>query len=74
MKLVDNWKQSWRWSSMQVAGLGATICGAWEVLPNEFKKAFTADEIRWLACGSFLLINIVRIIDFSRKKKNKNAA
>lgn len=35
MKFVENWKQAWRWFSVQAIGLAFV----WETLPQETKEA-----------------------------------
>lgn len=39
MKLIEEWKQSWRWLSVQFAGLSAVILTAWLALPEDIKAA-----------------------------------
>jgi len=48
MKLIDEWRQSWRWLSVQFAGLSAVVLTAWLALPEDIKSA-VPDGIKALA-------------------------
>lgn len=38
MKLVENWKQSWKWLSMNCMVLAAAIQGAWVYVPDDLRS------------------------------------
>jgi len=58
VKLVDDFKQAWRWISVQSMALGLAIQGAWEVLPPDLKAGFSEKHVRWTAMV-LLVIGIV---------------
>ena len=39
MKLTDEWRQSWRWFSMQSMGLTTVFLGAWAALPEDLRSS-----------------------------------
>lgn len=58
MKLVENWKDAWRWYSMQAMVASGAILGAWEVMPPDLKGALpdwigTAAAATTLFLGAF---------------------
>ena len=38
MKLVDNWKNCWRWFSTQAMVLAGAIQGAWLFVPDDLRS------------------------------------
>lgn len=57
MKLIAEWRQAWRWFSMQAMLLSAVVQGAWEALPADLKQYLPA----WFGLTlslSFLLMGI----------------
>lgn len=58
MKLVDNWKDGWKWVSTQCMALSVAVLGAWDVIPEEWKSALPAGGAKSLVLG-LLLIGIV---------------
>lgn len=58
MKLVDEWKQCWKWLSVHCMTLGAAIQGAWLYIPEDMKQSMppqlvTVVTIALLALGVF---------------------
>jgi hypothetical protein len=51
MKLVEDWKQAWKWFSVQAMGFSVILLGAWEVLPSDLKATLPEDLVRLLAIG-----------------------
>lgn len=39
MKLIDNWRESWRMFSVQCFGLAIAIEGTWALLPDDMKES-----------------------------------
>jgi len=54
MKLVDDWKQAWKWYSVQGPAIGLALIAAWSALPDEFKASFTAGQLQ--VAGAVLLV------------------
>ncbi len=38
MKLIDDWKQAYRWFSVHILLVIAAIPGAWDLLPSDMKS------------------------------------
>lgn len=38
-RLVDGWKKSWKWLSVQALALGTAVNGAWVLVPDELKAS-----------------------------------
>lgn len=59
MHLVENWKEAWKWFSVQAI----TAAFVWEMLPEE-TKALLPDAIEPHVSAAFLIIAAVgRVID-----------
>ena len=43
LKLVKNWRKSWRWLSVQLQGLSAALTATWLALPPDMQSAIRAD-------------------------------
>ena len=52
MKPVKNWRQSWRWFSVQAMALQGAVAGAWLAVPDDMRNAVPAD---WLAIAAVVL-------------------
>lgn len=39
MKLIDEWRRSWRWFSMQSMGFATVLLGTWAALPDDLRAA-----------------------------------
>ena len=39
MKLVDDWKDAWKWISTNCMVLAATVQGAWISIPDDLKQS-----------------------------------
>ncbi len=51
MKLVDNWKQAWKWFSMWAFGVIAAIPTVWLSLPEDTKKMIPDSWEKWIFVG-----------------------
>ena len=68
MKFVDNVKDSWRWFSMQIAGLGLASVSAWGYIPQEWRDYILQHGMaQWLIGGTFAAIMFGRIIQQGSK-------
>lgn len=68
MKLIDEWRSSWRWLSVQFAGLSAVILTAWLALPEDIKAA-VPDSVKAIAAyvgiAAAVLLRLVKQKDKS---------
>ena len=51
MKLIDEWRQAWRWFSMQAMVLVAAIQAGWAAIPDDLKAHFPPRLITILSIG-----------------------
>ena len=77
MKLVKDWRKSWRWHSVQLAIVGALgsivwaldpviILQAWAMLPTEMQEVL-AEWKKGIAIAVFVLAIIARLKDQGAK-------
>lgn len=71
MKLVDDWKQAWRWFSVNCMVIAASIQGTWVYIPDDLRAMAPA----WLASGATITLLALgvagRLIYQPHKKKRK---
>lgn len=61
-KLHNNWKQSWKWFSVQAMGAGAGLQLLWANLPDDLKASVSPKLVSWIT-GAVLVLGLVgRII------------
>ena len=58
MKLVSDWKQAWKWHSMQAMAIAASLPIVWAQLPPDLKNAIPDAWMPWVA-GGILLAGII---------------
>lgn len=67
MKLVDNWKQCWKWYSMHPQWVQTAAVGTWVNMPGDWRAAFPAKYLVVL-CASMMVIGMLgRLIDQNKK-------
>lgn len=62
IKLIPNWKKSWRMFSVQAQAIALSILGAWASIPDEWKTLFDQKLVYGLACGSLVFGIIGRVV------------
>lgn len=68
MKLIPDWRQSWRWLSVQSMGFVTVLLTAWAAIPADLKDNLPT----WLVPGfavSCLLLGIFGRLIVQKKKK-----
>lgn len=53
MKIIDEWKQAWRWYSVNCPALAVALLGAWAALPEAMQSTFSPGELK--AAAIFLI-------------------
>lgn len=66
MKLVSNWKQAWKWFSMQSMVLSTGLLGGWQALPADLKALIPASYAMGVAMAILVLGAIGRLVDQSK--------
>lgn len=68
MKLVPDWKEAWKWSSMHAMGTVTALLAAWSRLPQKMQDALPVSWVIGLAVVILLLGMIGRLRDQSPKQ------
>lgn len=69
MKLVPDWRQAWRWMSIQFPALNAAFLSTWALLPEKFQNALPVNTVLWIALALIALGLFGRLIDQKPKGK-----
>lgn len=69
LKLVEDWRNAWKWFSVQAMGFSVVLLGAWEVLPSDLKATLPEDLVRLLAIGLLTMGIAGRVVDQKPKDK-----
>jgi len=68
MKPVSNWKNSWRWLSVQIGTLIAVLPPAWAQLPTDIKAMVPDGWEPWIVSGMAIALIVGRLIDQGMKE------
>ena len=63
MKVVPDWKEAWKWYSVQGPVLGLAAIATWAMLPDEFKNSYTPLQLQIAGACLFVFIIGGRIVD-----------
>ena len=63
MKLVPNYKDAWKWWSMQLLVLNGLLQGIWEAMPPDALAVIPQDWRGYITIGLLVLAGVVRLID-----------
>jgi len=83
MKLIDNWKESWKFWSMRLAALGTVIASvlvaspeaamvAWNTFPEEFKQFIPPHWMPFIGIGIFACSMVARVIKQEKLMRQGN--
>lgn len=78
MKLIDDWKKSWKLWSVQLnilsiiiitvlTDLPSHIIASWALLPEEFKSQLDKDIVAGISIGLIILNILARLVSQTRK-------
>lgn len=73
MKLIDNWKEAWKFWSVQLGVLGTVVTSvllaspdaamvAWNTFPEEFKQFIPPHWMPFIGVGIFACSMVARVI------------
>jgi hypothetical protein len=65
--LIDDWKNCWKWISMQSMGLSIAIQGVWLGLPDEIKNNTSKKLVNVITISILVLGAIGRVVKQPRK-------
>lgn len=63
VKVVSNWRQCWKWFSVQSMAINTAVVVAWATLPEEFKQSFSPNLVAVISSIVFVLGVVGRLID-----------
>jgi len=63
MKLISDWRQAWRWFSMQSMALAAAIQAVWLQLPPDMKSSIDPAWVSAATVAVLVLGGIGRVVD-----------
>lgn len=67
MKLVEDWKRSWSWFSVQSMGLSTVLLAAWAAMPDDLKAGLPSWLVPVVAVSVLLLGIAGRLLVQGRK-------
>lgn len=68
MKLIPNWRRSWRMFSVQAMTLAAAIQGAWPAIPGDMKSSLPPTLVHWVSLALLLAGIAGRLVDQPKTK------
>lgn len=85
MKLIDGWRQAWRFWSVQLAALGTFLTGiliafpevtlqAWALLPADLKGAIPPQYVPLIGVAVFAASIIARLVQQRKLQQQQDAA
>ena len=63
MKLVEGWKNAWRWFSVQAGALVVALPAAWVVLPEDVKGNIPDTWLPWIVGAVGIAVVAGRMVD-----------
>lgn len=63
MKLVNDWRRSWRMFSVQAMLVASAIQGAWEFIPDDLKAQLPQGVVHWLTIALLVFGVVGRLIE-----------
>lgn len=68
MKLIPNWKKSWRMVSVQAMALAGSIQGAWMFIPEDMKSSISPNIVQGVTVALLILGIAGRMVDQPKTK------
>lgn len=69
MKLVPNWRESWRWFSVQALVAIAALPMVWAEMPADLKAAVPDGSLMWITVALALAGMIGRVVDQGSQRR-----
>lgn len=67
MKLVSDWKQAYKWISVNCMTIAAAVQGAWVYIPEDLKTSAPRNLVTIITVSLLVLGVVGRIIDQEKK-------
>lgn len=68
MKIVENWKEGWRWISNLCMTAAAAIHGSWLMMPEDMKSSLDPKTISYISLALMVTGVVGRFIDQTPKR------
>lgn len=68
MRLIDDWRQAWRWFSVQAGAVVVLLPVAWEALPDETKALIPDAWLPWIVSAVGVAVVIGRLIPQGKRQ------
>jgi hypothetical protein len=65
VKLVDNWRNSWKWFSMQCMAASGALQGAWLAIPESMKATVPPEWVSYATVALLFLGVFGRLVSQS---------
>lgn len=62
MKLIKNWRKSYRMLSVQAMALATAIQGTWMTIPEDMKASIPPQAVHWITMGLLVFGIVGRIV------------
>lgn len=69
MKLIEDWKQAWKWASVRCMSAGLAIQGAWMFIPEDMKDSLPKSLVSVVTI-TLLFLGVAARITIPREDKN----
>ena len=69
MKLIPNWRKSWRMLSVQAMTAATAIQGAWMGIPDDMKASIPPTIVHWATMGLLAFGIAGRLVDQPKVKQ-----
>ena len=74
IKLVENWKDFYKWYSVQAKIVVATILIIWDKLPVDLKSSLPDGSAKYIAVGILVIGGFGTLVDQYKDKTDGNDA
>ena len=68
MKMIDEWKQAWRWFSVQAMAIAVAIQGAWLFIPEDLKAQVPPAILHWTTIALLVFGVAGRLVKQEKKE------
>jgi hypothetical protein len=72
LHLIPDWKQAWRWFSVQASFLNMAFLATWALLPPRFQNAIPEEWVFGIAIGLLVLGVAGRVVDQTKPADGSN--
>lgn len=63
LKLVEDWKDGWKWISTNCMGLAAAMLASWDSIPPEWRSYLPTDDMPTMVTGLLIIGIVGRFLD-----------